>query len=537
MEKNVVGKSKIVLVSVLVIFAVLAALLPMNAAADEVQTLVTPYDELWKGDITVTAGVPVRWYVNVPEGTEPRGCGATVKIPGLGFGTDTHNKEEGHIVLKEGNNFIYEFTPEMEEDILFTCWMGSGCHKNYIHVKAAEDQGSEGNPSGSSEENGAQKIVTAYSDLWTGVISAKVGDPVRWYVSVPEGTEPRGCGATVKIPDLGFGTDTYNKEEGHIVLKEGENFIYEFTPERTGDILFTCWMGSGCHSNYFHITENGTYSVPAPADPSDITASWNGENAVIGFTAPIAPEGSKIKGYKVIAADDEGNRKKATGDSSPVIIEGLDSSKNYTITVTTLGTSGKSEGGSAVLSAVTQSIPENKPDDDSKADSSPAKEVQIIVTDFADLWTGNITVKQGVPVRWYVNVVNGAEAKGCAATIKIPGLGFGTDTHNKNEGHIVLKEGENFIYEFTPETSGDILFTCWMGSGCHYNYIHVTSDGIADPSAATGGKVNSRPDSRSDSSTAVKNNSANPKTGNTDYSILLIIAIVALIVISRKKAK
>ena len=40
--------------------------------------------------------------------------------------------------MQKGENFIYEFTPDEPGDILFTCWMGSGCHKNYIHVKQAE---------------------------------------------------------------------------------------------------------------------------------------------------------------------------------------------------------------------------------------------------------------------------------------------------------------------------------------------------------------------------------------------------------------
>ena len=91
-------------------------------------------------------------------------------------------------------------------------------------------------------------------------------------------------------------------------------------------------------------------------------------------------------------------------------------------------------------------------------------------------------------MKWYVNIPEGTEPKGCGATVKIPGLGFGTDSHNKEEGHITLVQGENFIYEFTPEEVGDILFTCWMGSQCHYNYIHVTADGVPDPNAKTGGR-------------------------------------------------
>lgn len=120
-------------IAVLLLLTLFVAVMPVSADT-EAKKVVTEYSELWSGDITVTAGVPVEWYVNVPEGTNPKGCKATVKIPGLGFGTDTHNKEEGHIVLQEGENFIYAFTPEEPGDILFTCWMGSGCHHNYIHV-------------------------------------------------------------------------------------------------------------------------------------------------------------------------------------------------------------------------------------------------------------------------------------------------------------------------------------------------------------------------------------------------------------------
>ena len=46
------------------------------------------------GNITVKAGTLVKRYVNVPEGTILLGCAATIKIPGLGWGTDTHKR--GH---------------------------------------------------------------------------------------------------------------------------------------------------------------------------------------------------------------------------------------------------------------------------------------------------------------------------------------------------------------------------------------------------------------------------------------------------------
>lgn len=345
---NVISRRRYaVFIYAVLIFAALTVLVPVRASAEEAGKLVTDYNELWTSeDITVTVGETVKWYVNVPEDTEPKGCGATIKIPDLGFGTDTHNKEEGHIVLKKGENFIYEFTPEKTGDILFTCWMGSGCHKNYIHVTEAKEN-SEKNEE-QNDEN-VQTIVTDYADLWTGAISAKPGKTIKWYVNVPEDVEPKGCGATIKIPDLGFGTDTHNKEEGHIVLKKGENFIYEFTPEKTGDILFTCWMGSGCHFNYFHITEDGTYSVPKPEDVTEVSAVRKGTDVTVRFKTVDAPAGSEIRGYKIIATDEDGKRTKVISDKDSAVLEGINEAKAYTFTVTTLGTSGKSSGSSKVL--------------------------------------------------------------------------------------------------------------------------------------------------------------------------------------------
>jgi hypothetical protein len=128
--------------------------------------------------------------------------------------------------------------------------------------------------------------------------------------------------------------------------------------------------------------------------------------------------------------------------------------------------------------------------------STASGSAQKLTTNYSDLWTSNsITVTVGVPVAWYVYVPPGSFSSpttrmdmggmdDCAKTIKIPGLGWGTDTHNKNEGHLTLEEGSNFVYEFTPTKTGDILFTCWMGSGCHKNYIHVVAAG-GNPSSPT----------------------------------------------------
>jgi hypothetical protein len=108
------------------------------------------------------------------------------------------------------------------------------------------------------------EIVTDYNDLWeSDDIVVKVGVPVRWYVYAASGSLPTvgmTCGKTIKIPGLGWGTDTYNKDEGHLTLAEGKNFVYEFTHAEIGDIQFSCWMGSDCHGNVIHVTADGTYT-------------------------------------------------------------------------------------------------------------------------------------------------------------------------------------------------------------------------------------------------------------------------------------
>ena len=175
-----------------------------------------------------------------------------------------------------------------------------------------------------AKADGETVLITEYADLWNGNITVKTGETVKWYVNIPEGTELKGCGATIKIPELGLGTDSNDKEDEHITLVQGENFIYEFTPEKEGDILFNCWMGSGCHHNYIHVTSNGTYSAQKPADATNVSAKRSGSEVEVSFTAPETPNGAEITGYKVIAADENGKRKKAVVKESPAVFEELD---------------------------------------------------------------------------------------------------------------------------------------------------------------------------------------------------------------------
>ncbi len=71
-------------------------------------------------------------------------------------------------------------------------------------------------------------------------------------------------------------------------------------------------MGSTCHYNYIHITDDGSYSLQKPGDPGNISAVRDGENVAVSFEAPANPDNVIIKGYKVTALADDGIRVRAS---------------------------------------------------------------------------------------------------------------------------------------------------------------------------------------------------------------------------------
>lgn len=80
-------------------------------------------------------------------------------------------------------------------------------------------------------QNGVQYVST---DLEPGryfPVVVQKGLPVKWTIQVEKG-DLNGCNNPVTIPQLGI----------HQKLEVGSNII-EFTPEKEGDILYTCWMG------------------------------------------------------------------------------------------------------------------------------------------------------------------------------------------------------------------------------------------------------------------------------------------------------
>ncbi len=67
-------------------------------------------------------------------------------------------------------------------------------------------------------------------------------------------------------------------------------------------------------------------------------------------------------------------------------------------------------------------------------------------------------LKKGVPVRW---IIEGKELTGCNRVILVPRLDL----------EIELKPG-NQVIEFTPEESGQVSWSCWMGM-LHGEFIVV----------------------------------------------------------------
>ena len=62
-------------------------------------------------------------------------------------------------------------------------------------------------------------------------ITVKAGEPVKWTVDAPDGSV-NGCNYMIIQQDLGI----------EHTFDEGENVI-EFTPEKAGTYIYTCWMG------------------------------------------------------------------------------------------------------------------------------------------------------------------------------------------------------------------------------------------------------------------------------------------------------
>lgn len=80
-------------------------------------------------------------------------------------------------------------------------------------------------------KDGVQLINSTLSSGRYPAITVQAGTPVKWTIDAPKGSI-NGCNNRIFIPE-------YNIE---YQFKSGENII-EFTPEKSGRFLYSCWMG------------------------------------------------------------------------------------------------------------------------------------------------------------------------------------------------------------------------------------------------------------------------------------------------------
>ncbi|HBD00623.1 MAG TPA: heavy metal transporter, partial [Lachnoclostridium sp.] len=92
-------------------------------------------------------------------------------------------------------------------------------------------------------EDGVQIVNSTLSPGRYPNINVQKGIPVKWIIDAPQGSI-NGCNNRMIIRDLGI----------EYSFKTGENVI-EFTPEKTGKISYSCWMGMIRGS--FSVTEEG----------------------------------------------------------------------------------------------------------------------------------------------------------------------------------------------------------------------------------------------------------------------------------------
>lgn len=77
--------------------------------------------------------------------------------------------------------------------------------------------------------------------------------------------------------------------------------------------------------------------------------------------------------------------------------------------------------------------------------------IQVVNSELAPSGYPDLIVQAGVPVRWNLYAAPGT-INSCNNAIVIPEYGL----------EIPLKEGDNII-EFTPDKSGAVPYSCWMG--------------------------------------------------------------------------
>ncbi|MDR1549919.1 MAG: sulfite exporter TauE/SafE family protein [Hungatella sp.] len=124
-------------------------------------------------------------------------------------------------------------------------------------------------------EDGVQIINSTLSPGRYPNINVQKGIPVKWIIDAPQGSI-NGCNNRMIIRDLGI----------EYSFKTGENVI-EFTPEKTGKISYSCWMGMIRGSIY--VSEEGDAKNSTGSDGEGVLKEYAPEEPVAaGYTIPTA---------------------------------------------------------------------------------------------------------------------------------------------------------------------------------------------------------------------------------------------------------
>jgi sulfite exporter TauE/SafE len=102
---------------------------------------------------------------------------------------------------------------------------------NFLSMPSISGKSSSTSFATATITDGVQNITSTISRGSYQPITIQAGIPVKWTIKAAEGTI-NGCNGKIIIP-------AYNIEKQ---LKVGDNVI-EFTPDKTGTIPFSCWMG------------------------------------------------------------------------------------------------------------------------------------------------------------------------------------------------------------------------------------------------------------------------------------------------------
>lgn len=365
--------------------------------------------------------------------------------------------------------------------------------------------------------DGKQVINSTLSSGRYPNVTVQVGTPVKWIIDAPEGSV-NGCNNQINIPE--FDIERFE-------FKTGENVI-EFTPTEVGKYQYSCWMGM--IRGTITVTEAGDTSTTDTANESNIVENEQESTLPIpaGYVIPsedvaVAKETLYQDEYPVqevsIELTDEGFKpavivvksgltvvwnitNSASGDITQLLVPNYStqvplSSGNNQISFSPTDSFDFSTGDNAFYGYVkvvddlesvdmeavksevvnfetliypTETFQSGSGSsyDESQAETATIEDgVQYVTSTVSYSGYEPIRVREGIPVKWTINVPEDVLSS-CNNSIYIPEYDLTVD----------LKAGDNLI-EFTPDKSGNYVFSCWMGM-VYGNIIVEREDGTVD---------------------------------------------------------